>query len=90
MAHSAIPAFFRHSGFFFRHSGFFPSFLLFFRHSGESRNPSFSCDLGIAKEREAPPSAIPAQAGIQRNIERGTRTLGVAIVARTAAFIDVA
>jgi len=23
------------------------------RHSGESRNPSFSCGLGIAKEREA-------------------------------------
>jgi len=34
-------------GFFFRHSGFF------FCHSGESRNPSFSCGLGIAKEREA-------------------------------------
>jgi len=33
---------------FFRHSGPF-----FFCHSGESRNPSFSCDLGIAKEREA-------------------------------------
>ncbi|MDD9818244.1 MAG: hypothetical protein OXU61_08955 [Gammaproteobacteria bacterium] len=28
------------------------------------RNPSFSCALGIAKEREAPPSAIPAQAGV--------------------------
>jgi len=26
---------------------------LFFCHSGESRNPSSSCDLGIAKEREA-------------------------------------
>jgi len=26
---------------------------LFFCHSGESRNPSFSCALGIAKEREA-------------------------------------
>jgi len=25
----------------------------FFRHSGEGQNPSFSCDLGIAKEREA-------------------------------------
>jgi len=25
----------------------------FFCHSGESRNPSFSCALGIAKEREA-------------------------------------
>jgi len=39
MTHSVIPAFFRHSG--------------FFCHSGEGRNPSCSCDLGIAKEREA-------------------------------------
>jgi len=58
-------SFFRHSGetgcvktvspLFFRHSGplfsVIPGF--FFCHSGESRNPSFSCDLGIAKEREA-------------------------------------
>jgi len=26
---------------------------LFFCHSGEGRNPSFSCAIGIAKEREA-------------------------------------
>ncbi|MDD9824064.1 MAG: hypothetical protein OXU43_02675, partial [Gammaproteobacteria bacterium] len=37
----------RHSRLPLCHSG------LFFCHSGESRNPSYSCDLGIAKEREA-------------------------------------
>jgi len=42
-----FPLFFPSFRGFPRHSG------LFFCHSGASRNPSFYCDLGIAKEREA-------------------------------------
>jgi len=54
-----LGAFSRHSGFFSVTPGFsvIPGFSIipgfFLCHSGASRNPSFSCDLGIAKEREA-------------------------------------